>query len=252
MTIKSRIKRIQSHLGVKADGLIGPMTLTAFENAIRIQHTVVNHSLEVTKRGLHFILKHEIGSEAYYRRRLTHPVYPGGASGVTIGIGYDLGYHSRQEVEKDWKGKISDASITQLMTVCGKTGRKAKAIVGTVKGVTVPLGAAREVFYTISLPKYAAKALKTYPGLSELRPGCQVAMLSLVYNRGTRMSGSRRREMKAIRPMIAEAYYQGIARQMKAMKRLWRGKGLDGLLTRRDQEAAMVMRPSGGSEVVRV
>ena len=50
----------------------------------------------------------------------------------------------------------------------------------------------------------------------------------------------RRKEMRAIRGAVAEGDLQEIADQLRAMKRLWEGKGLDGLLKRRDAEADMV------------
>ena len=54
------------------------------------------------------------------------------------------------------------------------------------------------------------------------------------------MSGDRRREMRAIARAVARGDVAEIARQIRAMKRLWVGKGLDGLLKRREGEAALV------------
>ena len=53
--IRDRIKRIQSHLNVPADGLIGPTTLTAIENAIFKEPgkevVAKSFSLTVSKKG---------------------------------------------------------------------------------------------------------------------------------------------------------------------------------------------------------
>ena len=46
--------------------------------------------------------------------------------------------------------------------------------------------------------------------------------------------------MKALEPLIANADLDGIAQQILSMKRLWEGRGLDGLLRRREREAALV------------
>jgi GH24 family phage-related lysozyme (muramidase) len=46
--------------------------------------------------------------------------------------------------------------------------------------------------------------------------------------------------MLAIRDLVARGDLAGIAAQIRSMKRLWEGKGLDGLLRRRDDEAALV------------
>ena len=47
--------------------------------------------------------------------------------------------------------------------------------------------------------------------------------------------------MKAIEPLVANADLDGIAQQILSMKRLWEGRGLDGLLRRREREASLVM-----------
>jgi GH24 family phage-related lysozyme (muramidase) len=89
----------------------------------------------------------------------------------------------------------------------------------------------------------------------ELHPNAQAALLSLVYNRGTSLSGARKREMAAIKDPVAQKKYAGITEQIRSMKRLWKDKGLDGLLTRRDDEARLV-RQTGVTldkrEIVRV
>jgi GH24 family phage-related lysozyme (muramidase) len=54
------------------------------------------------------------------------------------------------------------------------------------------------------------------------------------------MDGDRRTEMRAIRDAVAQGDLAEIANQLRVMKRLWIGKGLDGLLKRRDAEADLV------------
>ncbi len=69
------------------------------------------------------------------------------------------------------------------------------------------------------------------------------------------MSGSRRKEMAAIRPLVLQRDYAGIAHEIKNMKRLWIGKNLAGLLKRRDDEADLVSnanRDYAESNLIRV
>lgn len=54
------------------------------------------------------------------------------------------------------------------------------------------------------------------------------------------LSGPRRTEMAAIKDLVVQQDYEGISRQIRAMKRLWENKGLDGLLKRRKDEARLV------------
>lgn len=49
-----------------------------------------------------------------------------------------------------------------------------------------------------------------------------------------------RQERAAIKPVVLYKTVQAIAAQIISMKRLWQGKGLDGLLHRRDDEAKLV------------
>jgi GH24 family phage-related lysozyme (muramidase) len=242
--LKNRIKKIQTHLGVPADGLIGPMTLSAIENALfdaREKETLKQHyTLTVSRRGLEQLVRHEISSAAYYKRFLSHPTWPGGRSGITIGIGYDLGYNTAVQIRKDWAGQLSEMDLEKLIVVSGLKEKTAQQALGNVQSIEVPLSNAETVFYTATLPRFAAATAKTYPGVEDLLPDAQAALLSLIYNRGTSLNGTRRSEMAAIKPLVALADYSGIADQLLAMKRLWENRGLDGLLKRREDEARLI------------
>jgi hypothetical protein len=258
-TIRNRIKRIQRHLGVVADGLIGPATLTALENALfddQPQRTAAaDFSLTVSRPGLELIVRHEISSAAYYRKFLSHPTWPGGASGITIGIGYDLGYNSELQIRRDWAAQLGEVDLEKLVVVTGLKGDAARQALKGVQSVSVLLAGAREVFYESTLGRFAALTLKTYPGVEDLFHDAQAALLSLVYNRGASLKGARRREMAAIKPLVGLKDYAGLAYQIRSMKRLWEGKGLDGLMKRRDDEARLVLqsdRPYDEEELVRV
>lgn len=236
---------IQSRLGLEADGLIGPVTLTAIETLLDryLGPTVKIPRLTCSLSGLNSLVEHEISSEWYYNRFLKHPVWPGGASGITIGIGYDLGYCSEAQFRRDWRGHILDEELDILEQVCRLKGDDARDALSmdSIRSIAIELEAAKEVFYQSSLPLYAERCLATYPGVDQLPPDAQAAVLSLVYNRGTARSGSRRKEMKAIGPLIETGDLSGIAAQIISMKRLWQGKGLDGLLARRDREAELIL-----------
>ena len=54
------------------------------------------------------------------------------------------------------------------------------------------------------------------------------------------MQGDSRLEMRNIRVLVPKKDYKGIAEELRKMKRIWKGKGLDGLLARRDAEADLV------------
>lgn len=166
--------------------------------------------------------------------------WPGGASGITIGLGYDLGYESAGDFEKDWQALLDEGDYTTLCQVVGLKGTDAQAKASGLKTIKVKSADAEQVFLERSVPKYQALTQQAFPGVDALPADAQGALFSLVYNRGTSMNGDSRKEMRAIRDAVPNGDLQEIANQLRAMKRLWVGKGLDGLLKRRDAEADLV------------
>ncbi|MDH3522535.1 MAG: hypothetical protein OES32_03025 [Acidobacteriota bacterium] len=254
MNQKERIARIQKALGVTADGVIGPATLTAAE--LRLGFSMVKesgtgtlkrtrdalHSMTPSTKAVEMIVAFEVVGESYYTRRLAKPTWPGGRSGVTIGIGYDIGYNSASQIEADWGGRIPDAYVQDLKGVAGLKGSPARDAAKRLAdvGLKVPFDVARSVFHEKTLSRYAKTTLKAYPGVDKLPADAQGGMLSLVYNRGASKSGASRKEMADLAPAIEAGNLETMADLVRRMKRLWVGKNLDGLLKRRDAEADLI------------
>ena len=195
----------------------------------------------ISKKSLEMIIHHEIGGRAYYDKKLQAPIWAGGESGVTIGMGYDLGYNLDKQFMLDWSGVINLNYINALRPTIGIKGIQAKAMLkGEVLNVRIPYNTAYEVFVKSSLPRYYAMTKKIYPNMDLLNDDTKGALVSVVYNRGNRLEGDSRIEMRAIVDLIATQDYEGIAEQIEKSKRLWEGKGLDGLVTRRESEADLV------------
>jgi hypothetical protein len=245
--VLDRLKRIQKHVGVEPDGLLGVETISAVERALGIAPTERavakgEWSLVISRKGLDALVSHEIGSKAAYERSYQWPIWPGGGSGVTVGIGYDLGYHSKASIQATWQPVVDTDVARLLASASGIKGDGAKAVARTLKaaGVRVPYDAAMTVFVGASLPSYAKQVRNIYPGVHLLPADAQAALLSLVYNRGSSITGSRRLHMKNIVDHVRRKDLEAIAAELVAMKVLWTGQGLNGLLRRRDDEAAMV------------
>ncbi len=92
-----------------------------------------------------------------------------------------------------------------------------------------------------SLPKYYALTKAIYPELDTLNEDTRGALVSMIYNRGNKLDGDRRKEMRAIVNLVAKADYEGIADQIERSKRLWENVGLDGLVKRREEEADLIL-----------
>ena len=177
--------------------------------------------------------------------------WPGGNSGITLGYGYDLAHHTREELIHDWNFCLNLNQLHRLIATVGLSGTDARDAAIGVADVKITREYAIRVFENSSVPKYWALAQKAFPGLTALPPDAQGALLSLVYNRGPSVdpTDDRRREMVAIRiavqkiaavPDLMNRLLQQIADQLRSMKRLWKGKGLDGLINRREDEARLV------------
>lgn len=166
--------------------------------------------------------------------------WPGGDSGVTIGIGYDLGYVTVDQFEFDWGPYFTADQLNRLREAVGKRGIAARNRATRFEDIRIKRKDAETVFIERSLPMYALKTEMAFPGITELPPDAQGALVSLVFNRGTSMEGYRRSEMRAIRDAVPRGDLQEIADQLRSMKRLWVNKGLDGLLRRREEEAKLV------------
>jgi hypothetical protein len=192
---------------------------------------------------LRLLLRFEVGGgEEYYNRLLRSPTWPGEASGVTIGVGYDLGYNSAETIRREWSPHLNEQVVGRLARVAGLTGARARAALGSVRDIIVPWSAAFAVFEAVTIPKFWEKTRNVFPGVEELHPNCQGALLSLVFNRGESLAGDRRREMRAIRASVTDMDYREIARQIRLMKRLWRGTTIErGMSRRRDSEADLVL-----------
>ena len=57
----------------------------------------------ISPQARHLVVTQEIGSRAAYDRKYKHPEWPGASSGVTIGIGYDIGQSGLEDFTHSWK-----------------------------------------------------------------------------------------------------------------------------------------------------
>lgn len=196
--------------------------------------------LKISREGYQLILDHEVGGgPSYYNAALKSPEWPGGASGVTIGVGYDLGYNTRDQIAKDWH-VLSPDVISRLQSCAGITGQSARLKLASVRSLVIPWDIANDVYQHSTIPRFAALTKRAYPGVETLHPHVQSANLSWVFNRGEGISSSDRdrekREIRANTPSnpgkLPAAY--------RSSKRLWVGKGLPGLIRRREDEARLI------------
>lgn len=194
-------------------------------------------------KTLELLLKYEVGGgEGYYMKYLSKFTWPGGASGPTIAIGIDCAYYKASELAEIFQF-LEQEKINLIQGAVGMYGSKGKDYTVTLRqaGIQVNWEQALDIFYKYTWNKFSTLTEKTFPGITDLHPDAYGAIVSLVFNRGTSLTGPSRTEMADIKALIPKANYKQIAQKFKDMKRLWVGKGLDGLLERRDAEADLVL-----------
>lgn len=184
------------------------------------------------------IVRWEVGSPRRYTQRYQRPVWPGGASGVTWGIGYDGGHQTRRDIANDW---AVHGQVEQLVSTAGVSGSPAAALTRSLQDVVTPYALAEQVFSERSLPAYRSQTRRAFGRDTEtLSLGAQAALESLTYNRGAAMMGDRNREKREIRDQCVPAQDAAcIAAQLRSMKRLW--PDVRGLRDRRDDEARIAL-----------
>jgi hypothetical protein len=194
----------------------------------------------ISQAALDLILKYEVSSKAYYERFLAKPSWPGLSSGVTIGIGYDLGYNTRNQFKADWGPYLSEHELNILTSAIGVKGVKAAPLIKFLRTVVVPWEAAVAVFTKSTVPRFIKATLAVYPEAAGFHPDVLGALVSLVFNRGASTEGSRRKEMAMLKEAVKFGDLAQIESLIRRMKRLWAGSKFVGLLKRRDAEADLV------------
>jgi len=201
----------------------------------------------LSKKSLDLILEFEVGGgENYYNKFLKNPVWPEGQSGVTIGIGYDLGYVNKSEFSEDWKD-LPKEIFDRLYKVVGIKGYNAKNLIRGLRDIVIPWDLALKVFNNKTVTKFYNLTKQTFPNFDNLPEDAKGGLVSLVFNRGAVLEGDRRREMKLIRDgmKLVSNYDQKaltfIANQIRNMKRIWVGGSIEkGMSRRRDAEAKLI------------
>jgi GH24 family phage-related lysozyme (muramidase) len=156
-------------------------------------------------------------------------------------MGYDCGFVNEKQFFLDWGNKLTPNFLEPLRKTIGLKGIQAKQMLrGELMQVKISYNTAYEVFVKCSVPKYFKMTKKIYPELELLNEDTQGALVSMVYNRGNKLEGDSRIEMKRIVEMVKNKDYDGIAEEIESSKRHWEGKGLDGLVVRREAEADLI------------
>lgn len=199
------------------------------------------------------VIRYESGGRAYYEQTIkARPHWPGVASGITIGFGWDLGWHTRAELDRAWRPRLGDAATDRLATALGLRAvepdraakvARLKSLVRALADIRIPWETAEAVFDTETVPVEIARTERVLPRTDELPEDCFGALVSLVFNRGAAgfySTAPRYSEMRAIKEHMQARAFERIPAELRAMKRLWPES--PGLQARREDEARLFER----------
>lgn len=234
--VDAAVEEVQSTTAVHAASAISVM-----REAVQavVPAPVADEPPLVSPAAVAHIVRWEVTSPSYYASRLQWPIWPGGASGVTWGIGYDGGHQSARAIAQDWS---AHPAASRLARTAGITGVAARDALPQYRDIVVPFGLAERVFVDASLPVYHRTTVRAYgDDALQLPADAFGALLGNTYNRGGSMVGDRNREKRVIRDTcIPAGDLLCIGRQLRSQCRLWRGTTLEaGLCGRRYSEAGL-------------
>jgi hypothetical protein len=207
----------------------------------------------ISQTGHDFIVRWETGGQSYYERVTKgRPEWPAFSSGITIGCGFDLGYHRLQDFQAQWNSRLAKADFDRLAQTIGfrtvEPNRsqkilQAKALVRSLSDIVVPWDTAIEQFDNSNFPNLIAQLYAALNNVDKLHPHCRGALLSLVFNRGAggfKLAGDRFTEMRAISDLMTNGTpdsFHKIPGQLRSMKRIW--GAASSLAERREGEAQL-------------
>lgn len=195
--------------------------------------------MKIDAKGINFIVEEETGGREYYEKVYKSSfIWPKGASGCTAMVGIDIGYYTEKEVDTIFKPLSSSEELRRIQKGRGIRGVLANSYVKNLKNITFSWEESIYTFSQFILPKFLKLTNSTFPGAADLDGPAQTALVSLVFNRGTKLTGESRREMFNIKKLVASQDYKNIAKEIRSMKRLWDKSS--GLIVRREREALLV------------
>ena len=169
------------------------------------------------------------GWEGHFGR----PYWPGGASGLTLDPGVDLGYIDPTLVYELYIDVLSVETIEMLLEYQGLTGEAARSVMyfDKVKQVRISEEQATSVFPFVAGP-YWEDIVSRFPGLKEAPGAVQTAFLSLSINRGPYNS-----DLHLLSGPLEQKDWSAIANRIDGMQN---NHSLRGVTKRRDAEAELV------------
>lgn len=230
---------IQQYGKIVSDGSQDPRKDEILKKEKRFTDVMGSVDPRISHGSFAMIAAFEGGGFQYYLKYLSKPSVPSATSGVTIGLGYDVHYQ-RDELEAYWAGILTPSQIARLKKVAPYVGKIAYGWLQTISDIRIDYMDAMRVL-ALNLSRYTTLTISTFDLGKDGKPLTrdQLGVLtSIVFNRGSSLSGERRKEMRDIKTHIAQGKLELVADDIRSMSRLWQNSS-PGLVRRRAVEARL-------------
>ena len=231
----------QAARGLGADGIVGPGTWGALEGSSEVQPPADG---EKGADGSS-LLQGFRGDLSWVHAREGHAgkaYWPGGASGVTLDPGVDLGHARPGMIETAYKDLLSAVQFAATTSVLGIKGDAAKAALEgspDLQSIRISRAQADTIFQYAAQPYWQAIA-KRFPNLAaaDALGSLQTALLSIGYNRGT---GNK--ALEVLKQPIQDKDWAEVSNLIGTMQQ---DHSLEGIRKRRRMEADLIKQELGG------
>ncbi len=225
----------------------GPESAPGGNPAAHLFRFADGRTLRLSSASVQLIIRAEIGSPDYYDRFLQTGHLPRNKrSGVTVGIGFDLGQHSAADIRNALWRHLPPRQVFSLCQLAGLRGDAARTGFPRREKVTISLPLAEAIFLARTLPHVVGETVRIFPETLHLPPDAAGALVSLVFNRGASLKSKTRGEEKSdrrqgmanIQRLLREGNLLQVAEEIRGMKTL-AAKNETGLIARRESEARL-------------
>lgn len=163
--------------------------------------------------------------------------WPGGASGVTLDPGFDLGQQEPEQLDEHYRHILSQEQLQACRKCIGLKGHSAKSHLNATMAlldIRMTRDAALEVFPAVVAPYWVA-IVKRFPALgNNATPGAvQTALLSLAFNRG-----AYNRDLASLSDPISAGDWKTVGRKISEMQQ---DHSLEGIRKRRRMEGELIL-----------
>ncbi|WP_162932526.1 pesticin C-terminus-like muramidase [Solimonas sp. K1W22B-7] len=177
------VKELQERLGLEQQGTYGPKTLAAVKKyVVGDEFSRINAELK-TRIDFNSILEYEgLSLEGYV------PDIPDGQSGVTIGVGFDVGQFSKAEIKAFG---FPEVLTKKLLPYAGLKLADATAKLEETGGLKVTVQEVRDITFAVKkkfardvAAKYDEARIESVPKFANLTPAQQTVVFSRFFHQG--------------------------------------------------------------------